>query len=247
MAEKLTTEEVLRDLGRTNINNIKHIKHSIKHINTVNDFTSSGNHQIDIALSVASPPEASSSPQEEPLGVALATVAARPWRFIKADLFDNATQLMLAKNRRKFNLKLAFLLKNKSEYQYLSAALNTPWRNVKRGFDFSDPDQLNHYKTLERVYQEMSLAGLDRIRASKCYEPAKKGKGATIFGMSVVIGQDLEIGNYILAVIKNTKVYTLELSGKTITQAQRSANCIATAQEGEMSAPRKTARDFFGE
>lgn len=247
MAEKLTTEEVLRDLGRTNINNIKHIKHSIKHINTVNDFTPSGNHQIDNFVLVASPPEVS-SPAPQSVGEALASMGnSPPWRFIKADLFDNATQQMLAKNRRKFNLKLAFLLRNKPDYQYLAAALNTPWRNVKRGFDFSDADQLNHYNTLERVYQEMTNARLDRIRASKCYEPAKKGKGATIFGMSVVMGQDLDSGNYILAVIKNTKVYTLELSGKTITETQRSANCIATAQEGEMSAPRKTARDFFGE
>lgn len=245
MAEKLTTEQVLRDLGRTNINNIKHIKHSIKNLNTINDFTPSGNHQIE-QVPLASPPEVS-SPAPQPVGVALASTGTPPWRFIKADLFDNATQQMLAKNRRKFNLKLAFLLRNKPDYQYLAAALNTPWRNVKRGFDFSDPDQLKHYNTLERVYQEMSNANLDRIRASKCYEPAKKGKGATIFGMSVVMGQDLETGSYILAVIKNTAVYTLELTGKTITQTQRSANCIATTQEGEMSAPRKTARDWFGE
>jgi hypothetical protein len=247
MAEKLTTEEILREFGRTNINNIKHIKHNIKNLNTINDFTSSGNHQIDDFVQVASPPEASSSSQEKPIGVALATMAARPWRFIKADLFDNATPQQLAKNKRKFNLKLAFLLKNKPEYQYLAAALNTPWRNVKRGFDFSESDQLSHYTILEEVYQAMSKCGLDRIRASKCYEPSSKGKGATIYGMSVVMGQDLNTGTYILAVIKNTKVYTLELSGKTITEAQRSANCIATAQEGEMSAPRKTARDFFGE
>lgn len=246
MAKKLTTEEVLRDLGRTNINNIKHIKHSIKHINTVNDFTPSGNHQVDDFVQMASPPEVS-SPASQPVGVALASTGTPPWRFIKADLFDNATQQMLAKNRRKFNLKLAFLLRNKAEYQYLAAALNTPWRNVKRGFDFSDADQLKHYNTLERVYQEMSNAGLDRIRASKCYEPSKKGKGATIFGLSVVMGQNLETGSYILAVIKNNTVYSLELTGKTITQTQRSANCIATAQEGEMSAPRKTARDWFGE
>jgi hypothetical protein len=245
MAEKLTTEQVLRDLGRTNINNIKHIKHSIKNLNTINDFTPSGNHQIE-QVPLASPPEVS-SPASQPVGVALASTGTPPWRFIKADLFDNATQQMLAKNRRKFNLKLAFLLRNKPDYQYLAAALNTPWRNVKRGFDFSDPDQLKHYNTLERVYQEMSNANLDRIRASKCYEPAKKGKGATIFGMSVVMGQDLETGSYILAVIKNTSVYTLELTGKAITQTQRSSNCIATTQEGEMSAPRKTARDWFGE
>jgi hypothetical protein len=247
MTEKMSTEQVLADLGRTNINNIKHIKHlnTNKHLNTFNDFTPSGNHQIDNSVLVASPPEASSS-ASQPVAVALATMAARPWRFIKADLFDNATAQQLAKNRRKFNLKLAFLLHNKSEYQYLGAALNTPWRNVKRGFDFTDPDQLQHYNTLERVYQTMSSAGLDRLRASKCYEPTKKGKGATVFGTSVVIGQDLETSEYLVALVINDKVYDLVLNGKTLSDAQRSANCIASTQQGDMIRPRKTARDFFG-
>jgi hypothetical protein len=246
MAEKLTTEQVLADLGRTNINNIKHIKHlnTNKHLNTFNDFTPSGNHQTDDFVLVASPPEVS-SPAPQPVRVALATVEARPWRFIKADLFDNATPQMLAKNRRKFNLKLSFLLHNESEYQYLGAALNTPWRNVKRGFDFSDPDQLEHYNTLERVYQRMSKAGLDRIRASKCYEPTKKGKGATIFGTSVVIGQDLETSEYLIALIIYDQIYDLTLNGKTLSDAQRSANCIASTQQGDMISPRKTAKDFF--
>ena len=247
MTDKLTTEDVLRDLGRTNINNIKHIKNlnTNKHLNTFNDFTPSDNHQIDNSVLLASPPEVS-PPASQPVGVALASVTARPWRFIKADLFDNATTQQLAKNKRKFNLKLAFLLKNKSEYQYLGAALNTPWRNVKRGFDFSDPDQLNHYNTLERVYQMMSSAGLDRIRASKCYEPTKQGKGATIFGTSVVLGQDLQSSEYLLALIINDTVYDLCLDGKTLSDAQRGANCIASTQQGDMMRPRKTAKDFFG-
>jgi hypothetical protein len=243
MAEKLTTEEVLQDLGRTNINNIKHIKNlnTNKHLNTFNDFTPSDNHQMDNSVLVA-------SPQAEPVGEALASIGnPPPWRFIKADLFDNATTQQLAKNKRKFNLKLAFLLKDKSEYQYLGAALNTPMRNVKRGFDFSDPNQLNHYNILERVYQTMSTAGLDRVRASKCYEPAKKGKGATIFGTSVVIGQDLETSEYLVALIINDRVYDLMLNGKTLSDAQRNANCIASTQQGDMIRPRKTANDFFGD
>jgi hypothetical protein len=182
----------------------------------------------------------------QPVGVALASKNTPPWRFIKADLFDNADMKMLAKNKRKLNLKLAFLLQNKPEYQYLSASLNSPFRNIKRGFDFSDPQQLAHYNLLERTYQLMSNAGLDRIRASKCYEPASKGKGASIYGTSVVIGQDLSTDQYLIALILNNQVYDLTLDGKNLTDKQRSANCIASAQQGEMQRPRKTANDFFG-
>ena len=245
MHNKMTTAQVLEDLGRTNINNIKYIKHSIKHLNTINDFTSSGNHQLE-QVPLASPPEASSSAPQEPLGVALASMVARPWRFIKADLFDNATQQQLAKNKRKFNLKLAFLLHHKPEYQYLSAALNTPWRNVKRGFDFSDPEQLAHYNLMERVYQAMSKMGLDRIRASKCYRPSSKGKGDTVYGTSVVVGQDLETSNYIVALLIDDTVYDLTLSTQGLTEMQRSKNCIATVQQGEMAKTRLKSRDFFG-
>jgi hypothetical protein len=142
---------------------------------------------------------------------------------------------------------MAFLLNNKSEYQYLSAALNTPWRNVKRGFDFSDPMQLAHYNLLERTYQAMSKLGLDRIRASKCYEPAKKGKGATVFGSSVIIGQDLGTQEYLVALIVKDSIYDFTLTGTYLSELQRRANCIASAQQGEMTRPRKTATDFFGE
>jgi hypothetical protein len=247
MNDKITTEQVLADLGRTNINNIKHIKHinTIKNLNTFNDFTPSDNHQVEL-VPLASPPEVSSS-KDRPREVALASMAGRPWRYAKLDLFDNATQQQLAKNKRKFNLKMAFLLNNKSEYQYLAAALNTPWRNVKRGFDFSDSMQLDHYNLLERTYQAMSKLGLDRIRASKCYEPSKKGKGATVFGSSVIIGQDLSTEEYLVALIVKDKIYDFTLNGIYLSELQRRSNCIASAQQGEMTRPRKTARDFFGE
>lgn len=246
MEEKLTREDVLRDLGRTIINNIKHTKHinTNKHINTFKDLTPSDDQQIELS-SVASPPEASFS-ASQPVGVALASSATPPWRFIKADLFDNATVQALAKNKRKFNLKLSFLLHTKSEYQYLSASLNSPFRNIKRGFDLSDAQQLEHYNLLERTYQLMSSAGLDRVRASKCYEPSTKGKGASIFGTSVVIGQDSTTDEYLIALILNNKVYDLTLDAKNLTDKQRSANCIASAHQGEMMRPRKTANDFFG-
>jgi hypothetical protein len=101
MTNKMTTEEVLRDLGRTNINNIKHIKHisTIKNLNTFNDFTPSDNHQVEL-VPLASPPEASFS-KDRPREVALASMAGRPWRYAKLDLFDNATQQQLAKKLKK--------------------------------------------------------------------------------------------------------------------------------------------------
>lgn len=247
MTEKLTTEQVMADLGRTIINNIKHNKHinTIKHINTVNDFTPSGNQQVEL-VPLASPPEASFVATQPAIGVALASTETPPWRYLKLDLFDNATPVMLAKNKRKLNLKLSFLLHNKSEYQYLSAALNTPWRNVKRGFDFAIPEDLAHYNMLEKVYQAMGKMGLDRIRASKCYIPAAKGKGDTVFGMSLILGQNLETENYHVAFIDYLTLHEFELSNTGLTEAQRNANCIASAQYGDMQRKRMSRDAFFG-
>jgi hypothetical protein len=245
VANKLTTEEVLADLGRTNINNIKHIKHNFKHLNTINDFTPSDNHQADESLPMASPPEVS-SPASQPVGVALASYVAPPWRYLKADLFDNATAQMLAKNKRKLNLKLAMLLPNKPEYQYLAAALNTPWRNVKRGFDFSDPEQLKHFNLMETLYRQRKTQGFDKVQASKCYKPSQKGKGDTVFGISVVIAQDLDSLEYLLSVIIEQEVYDVILTANGLTAAQKASNCVASAHQGEQTKKRTTSRDFFG-
>jgi hypothetical protein len=246
MEEKLSTEDVLRDLGRTNINNIKHNKHinTIKHINTFNDFTSSDNQQMSslpLASSTSSP-----FPASQPVEVALASNGCPPSRYLKADLFDNATMQQLAKNKQKLNLKLSFLLHDKPDYQYLAAALNTPWRNVKRGFDLNIPEDLEHYGMLERVYMAMTKMGLERVRASKCYQPAKKGKGPTVYGISVVMGYSAETEHYHLAFVDQTQVYEITLNASGLSDLQRQSNCIASGWQGEMQRTRVSRNTFFG-
>jgi len=248
MTTKMTTEQVLKDLGRANINNIKHNKHinTIKHINTFNDC-GNGNHEVPDFVPLASPPEASSSPTQKPLGEALASSGSPPWRFLKIDLFDNATAKNLAQNKRKLNVKFSFLLKNKPEYQYLAGALNTNWRFVKRGFDFDLQDDIDHYNRLEDVYRAMCQLGYDRVRATKLYQPSIKGKGATVYGMSVVIGQDLTRDRWQVAFIDGYEIYEFELSPLGLTDLQRQHNCIATHSQGEMARPRMSRRQFFGD
>ena len=234
---KLTYEQVRADLDRTNINNIKNIKNNINNLNTINDFTSSGNQQTDTSSSLA--------PASQSVGEALASSGTLPWRYFRADLFDNATTQQLAKNKRKLNLKLSFLLHDSTDYQYLAAALNSPWRNIKRGFDFSIPEDLTHYNLLEQTYHTMNNLGLDRLRASKCYEPDKKGKGVTVYGFSVVIGQNLDTGNWHLTLLEGTSQHELILSNQGLSDAQRRANCVASGHQGEIVKRRKTAQDFL--
>lgn len=241
---KLTTDQVLADLGRTNINNIKHIKNNINNINTINDFTSSGNHQVDVSSPLASSPSAP-LPASQPVGVALATSGTLPWRYFKADLFDNASPEQLAKNKRKFNLKLSFLLHNDSNYQYLSAAMNTPWRNIKRGFNFSLEEEKTHYDLLETLYHAMSKGNFEHVRASKCYVPAEKGKGQTIVGASVLLARNIETEQYHVLFVEYDNIYELTLTPQGLTDNQRAKGCIASGFQGETARPKMTARQFF--
>lgn len=241
---KLTYEQVRAELDRTNINNIKHVKHNINNLNTINDFTSSDNQQMGTSSPLAPSPSAP-LPASQPVGVALATSGTLPWRYLRADLFDNATPQQLAKNKRKLNLKLSFLLNDSPDYEYLAAALNTPWRNIKRGFDFSIPEDLEHYNLLEQTHMGLKNLGLDRVQSSKCYVPAKKGKGDTVYGFSVVIGQNLDTNLWHLILLEGTNLHELTLSNLGLTDNQRQANCIASGHQGEVVKRRKTASDFL--
>jgi hypothetical protein len=164
------------------------------------------------------------------------------------DLFDNATPEQLAKDKRVFNLKLAFLTHGR--YKSVAAALNSSWKEVKRGFDFNLQEDLDHYALMEDVYRMLCQDGrFQRVRASKCYEPVpgKQGKGQkgpTIYGMSVVMGM-LPTG-YFCVLIDGTETYECHLSNKELSDLQRKNNCVATGHIGDISRKqRKTRDDFF--
>lgn len=240
MNEKLTTEQVLKDLGRAKFKNIRYIK-NFKDLETIKDLTSSGDLQINNFVPLA-------SPQAEPVKEALASIGNSPiWKYAKLDLYDNTTPEHLRKNKRKLNLNLAFLVQGQTKYQYAAAGLNTSFRFFKRGFDSNILEEAQHQEIVTQVYQAVKQMGYEPVQVSKCYEKSRNGKGSTIFGLSVVCAAKPQDGEYYCVIIDQATVYDVELSNKGLTDAQRKSNCIAsgfTGQTGQRG--RVTRNNFFG-
>ena len=243
------------DLGRANINNIKNNKHDIKHISTFKDIAlDESNQQVESDLLART---SSSSPAaQEDIEANRETEShlspSPAWKYVKLDLFDNATPEQLAKDKRVFNLKLAFLTHGR--YKSVAAALNSSWKEVKRGFDFSLQEDVDHYAILEDAYRMLCQDGrFQRVRASKCYEPVKgrlgkTQKGSTIYGMSVVLGMMPKPGEYFCILVDGTETYTCQLSDKGLSELQRKNNCISTGHIGDiLRKQRRTRNDFFKE
>jgi len=195
-------------------------------------------------------PEASSPAAQENIEANRETVShSEPspakWKYAKADLFDNSTEQQLKKGTRKLRLSLSFLTYTSSNYKYLGALLNSRVRDTKRGFDMDDPDELAHYNLLIETYQELKDMGYTNVRLSKCYERATKGKGKTIFGMSVVVAEEQSAGEYIALVIDGIDITPIRLSGRGLTDKQRAGRCISSGQTGSQTIKRKTRNDFF--
>jgi hypothetical protein len=229
-------------LDRANIkdtNNIKDTKDT-KDLKTLNDYTqSSGNLKpIDfVSLEQASPKEQTAFSKER------ASVSAPPWSHLKIDLFDNSTRLETNKGQRSFKLKLSFVYPDRPN-QSLSAGLNCDWRMLKRGFDFSDPDDLAHYSLLEEIYIEAN-DNFNDVRASKCYDNVRGIKGRSVIGISVVVGQLPADGQYFVILVDGTDIFDIKLSNKNITLKQQKGNCIASGSMGtDITLPKLKAKDF---
>jgi hypothetical protein len=93
----------------------------------------------------------------------------------------------------------------------------------------------------------MKELGYQNVRLSKCYERATRGKGKTIFGMSVILAEKDTAGEYISLIIDGEDITLITLSGRQLTDKQRAGNCISSGQTGSQVIQRKTRNDFFGE
>ena len=184
-------------------------------------------------------------PAEQTVGLNVS--AAPKWKYAKVDLFDNSTEQQIKKGLRKLRLSLSFLTHTSSNYKYLGALVNSRVRDAKRGFNMDDPYEREHYELLIQTYTEMKELGYQNVRLSKCYERATRGKGKTIFGMSVILAELPNPGQYITLIIDGTELTRVDLSGKQLTDKQRTGNCISSGQYGNNTIVRKTRNDFFGD
>jgi hypothetical protein len=227
-------------LDRANINNTNNIKND-KDIKTFNDITPWSDNQelvCSAPLVPASQEERKASSQK-----ARGIGSTAPWSHLKIDLFDNATEQQTVKGVRQFKLKLGFVYPDKPN-QSLSAGLNHAWRFVKRGFDFNDSDDLAHYNLLEQLYQTAKDEYSD-VRASKCYDNIRGQKGRSIIGISVILCQMADPGEYYIILIDGKDCYDITLTNKNLTLNQQKNNCVASGSMGTATTlPKLKARDF---
>ena len=168
-----------------------------------------------------------------------------PWKYIKLDLFNNAKPADLLAGKSKMRLNVAMLVGANTEYHRLLASLNTEFRFLKRGLNFADPEQLDHYEAVATAYKEINDQSISKIRASKFYLKNTKGKGRSVPGMSVILQPNMTDGDYNVIIVHKTDYYTYRLNSGTLTDRQRQGNMIATHQWGRNQANQITVDDFF--
>jgi len=240
----MTELDLLEQIGfydRANINNIKTYNNN----KNFTDSTLLSGNQQDIGFA---PLEGTSSQEVASLDAqGLENLSPPPWKYIKLDLFDNANPAELLRGRRKLRLNLSMLVDDNSDYHRLMASLNTEFRFLKRGLDFTDLEQRQHYDAVSQAYKEINDASIEQIRVSKCYLKNSKGKGKIIPGMSVIVKPNIQDGNYTVILFHKTNYYIYELTGKNLTSRQRQGNMIASAQWGLQQSNQLSVDDFFSQ
>jgi len=174
---------------------------------------------------------------------AFGSVIPPDWAHAKLDLFDNTPAQMLAKNKRQLKLALAVLPTQDQTWRYFRASLNGPWRNVKRGLDFADANDRQHYSTIERVRDDYVEAGLVP-RTSKFYRRGEGRKGESAWGLSVAVAELPEVGQYLATIIYERETYAWLLTNQLLTPEQRHTGIVASSRTQTVR-QRVRARDLF--
>ena len=139
---------------------------------------------------------------------------------------------------------MSILRARDGQWIYARASLAGPWRNVRRGLDFEDPEQRAHYYTIKTEREELVAAGLTPC-SSKCYLKGARQKGSSILGLSVIVCPLPAAGEYLCSVIYGARVYRYHMSNQHITQIQQRAGIVASTQTKTTQTHRPKAQDLF--
>lgn len=170
------------------------------------------------------------------------------WRFLKVDLFDNASIEELKEGKQR--LKLAFSIQGHAdkngEWRKFRSAMNSPRKCFKRGVQ--DDWDWNHYKAVLSDYDELNQmrkdGEIERVNVSKVYQYGWAEAKHTISEFSTILWRDPE-GWHTIIYFLDTRIY-LPLNTKGITERSRSAGIIASnTMGGNINYKRKRAEDLF--
>lgn len=165
------------------------------------------------------------------------------WKFLKVDLFDNASIEELKEGKRKFKLAFSVKTYEGSEWLYFRAAMNSPRKLYKR-FVRDDWDW-NHYNTVLKHHDALRYQeGVERINISKIYQKGFAESKHIVEGMSALLLQTAD--EYICRMYVVDYMMDLTLDTHNLTAKQRKQNIIASATlSNDNGYARKRATDFI--
>ena len=145
------------------------------------------------------------------------------WDWIKVDLFDTGTIL-------KAHHKASLTICKQGKLNRFKSLNNSPWSHFKRGFK-PPISQDKHYQVVRDLRDDLIVEGFTP-KVSKCYESGYQGgKKSTIFGLSTIIVEQPNDGQYAVAVIAEEKVIWVALNGLgQFSKKQKQAKIVATGR-----------------
>lgn len=153
------------------------------------------------------------------------------WRYLKLDLFDNATDEQMILDKQVLKLAISFQKQDSTDWNYLRAKLNSPLRMMRRGVDKTKHDT-KHYALVESLYHEIKTdCGQDLIRlnASKTYRKGYAETKRSVNGFSALVWRDQECWRTALVIKQD--IYIYQMSGKLLSKKSRAQGVIASAKQ----------------
>jgi hypothetical protein len=152
------------------------------------------------------------------------------WRYLKLDLFDNATEEQMMLDKQVLKLAISFQKQDSQDWNYLRAKLNSQLRMMRRGVDKEKHD-VKHYKLVEDFHNEIKASygkDLVRLNASKTYRKGYAETKRSVNGISAVVWRDH--AHWSVGLVIKHEVYIYQLSGKHISKKARRQGIIATCK-----------------
>ncbi len=168
------------------------------------------------------------------------------WKFVKADLFDNASIEELKEGKRRLKLAFSIKLFDGNEWQYYRAAMNSPRKCYKR-FVKEDWDW-KHYNSVLKQYDlvknQRGNGYVERVNISKCYKKGFAESKHTVEGLSAMLIQHTD--GYAVILYADKYQIDLELDTHNLTKKQKSQGVIASGtQSNDTGYKRKSIKDIL--
>ena len=145
------------------------------------------------------------------------------WDWIKVDLFDTGTIL-------KAHHKVSLTICKQGKLKRFKSLNNSPWSHFKRGFK-PPIAQDKHYQVVRDLRDDLAVEGFTP-KVSKCYQSGYRNRKLdTVFGLSTIIVEQPNDGQYAVAVIAEEKVIWVALNGKgQLSKKQKQVKIVATGR-----------------